>query len=251
MKKTTGIAAFAALSLGLASCNNPGNQSAGGADSVAVNSNADTQGEWISLFDGQTVNGWHGFNKTGSVDNWIVEDGVLTCLGKTGGADVGGDIVTDEEFGNFELEWEWKISPGGNSGLMYHVVEDPKYKGPYETGPEYQLIDDIGFNRGPLEEWQNGGANYAMNPADTTQKELKPVGEWNSSKIVYNNGHVEHWLNGKKVVDFQEGTPEWNKEKSEGKWKDYPDYKITNSGKIALQDHGDRAWFRNIRIKKL
>ncbi len=248
MKKTTGIAAFVALSLGLASCNNAGNQSTGNADSAAVTQ--DAQGEWISLFDGQSVNGWHGFNKTEPVSNWIVEDGVLTCLGKTGGADVGGDIVSDQEFGNFELEWEWKISPGGNSGLMYHVVEDPKYKGPYETGPEYQLIDDIGF-KAKLEDWQKAGANYAMNTADTTQKELKPVGEWNSSKIVYNNGHVEHWLNGKKIVEFQEGTPEWNNEKSEGKWKDYPDYKIVNSGKIALQDHGDRAWFRNIRIKKI
>ncbi len=210
----------------------------------------ETANEWISLFDGQSLAGWHGFNKSDSVDNWIIEEGVLTCLGKTGGSDVGGDIVTDASFGNFELEWEWKISEGGNSGLMYHVVEDPKYKAPYETGPEYQLIDDIGFPS-TLEDWQQAGANYAMNPADNAKKELKPVGEWNTSKIVYDDGHVEHWFNGQMVVEFQEGTPAWETEKNEGKWKDFPDYKIANQGKIALQDHGDQAWFRNIRIKEL
>ncbi|WP_188504032.1 3-keto-disaccharide hydrolase [Parapedobacter pyrenivorans] len=211
---------------------------------------AESTGEWISLFDGTSLNGWHGFNKPGTVDNWVVEQGVLTCLGKTGGGDIGGDIVTDEEFGNFELEWEWKISEQGNSGLMYHVVEDSKYNAPYETGPEYQLIDDIGFGA-KLEKWQEAGANYAMNPADNSKKKLNPVGEWNTSKIVYKDGNVEHWLNGALIVAFSEGTPDWNKEKNEGKWKDYPDYKITNNGRIALQDHGDRAWFRNIRIREL
>ena len=211
---------------------------------------ADADTEWIQLFDGVSLTGWHGYNKSEPVDNWIVEDGVLTCLGKTGGGDIGGDIVSEQEFANFELEWEWKIAPGGNSGLMYHVIESPKYQAPYETGPEYQLIDDIGF-AGDLEDWQKAGANYAMNPADTAKKRLNPVGEWNFSRIAYRDGHVEHWLNGQKIVDFEEGTTTWNLEKSEGKWKDFPDYKLANSGRIALQDHGDRAWFRNIRIKEL
>ncbi len=208
------------------------------------------QGEWIMLFDGVSLHGWHGFNKPGMVDNWVVEDGVLTCLGKTGGGDIGGDIVTAREFGNFELEWEWKIAEKGNSGLMYHVVEDPKYRAPYETGPEYQLIDDAGFGD-KLEEWQKAGANYAMNVADERKKKLYPAGEWNTSRIIYRDGHVEHWLNGQKIVAFAERTPEWDKEKNEGKWKDFPDYKISNKGKIALQDHGDRAWFRKIRIREL
>src|SRR5690606_21796963 len=141
--------------------------------------------------------------------------GVLTCLGKTGGADIGGDIVTEREFGNFELEWEWKISENGNSGLMYHVIEDAKYHAPYETGPEYQLIDDIGFGT-QLEKWQEAGANYAMNPADDTKKKLNPFGEWNSSRIVYRDGQVEHWLNGQLIVSFSERTEEWNREKNEG-----------------------------------
>lgn len=226
------------------------NQGASTNEETETNSE-DVVDEWMPLFDGKGLSGWHGFNKGDSiVDNWVVEDGVLTCLGKTGGSDIGGDIVTDASFGNFELEWEWKISEGGNSGLMYHVVEDPKYKAPYETGPEYQLIDDVGFP-GTLEDWQQAGANYAMNSANNAKKELSPVGEWNSSKIVYDNGRVEHWLNGQKIVSFQEGTPEWEQERTEGKWKDFPDYKIANDGRIALQDHGDRAWFRNIRIKEL
>ncbi|WP_036601796.1 3-keto-disaccharide hydrolase, partial [Olivibacter sitiensis] len=245
------IYSLALVAASLASCQSNSTRQENNADSTENLVQSDTiQGQWIDLFDGQSLAGWHGFNKTEPVKNWEVQDGVLACTGKGNKEDFGGDIVSDQEFGNFELEWEWKIAKGGNSGVMYHVIEDPKYKAPYETGPEYQMIDDIGFPQ-KLEEWQMTGANYAMNLADSSQKVLKPVGEWNSSKIIYNNGHVEHWLNGKKIVDFQEGTEEWKKEKSEGKWKDYPDYKITNRGKIALQDHGDSAWFRNIRIRNL
>lgn len=205
---------------------------------------------WISLFDGATLSGWHGFNKKGKIENWKVENSTLTCLGRTGGADFGGDIVTDNEFGDFELIWDWKIAEKANSGLMYHVIEDVKYKAPYETGPEYQLIDDIGFGN-QLEDWQKVGANYAMNPADQKQLLIKKAGEWNTSRIIYNKGHVQHWLNGKKIVEFEERTSEWNLEKTQGKWKDYPDYKISNKGKIALQDHGDRIWIKNIKIREL
>lgn len=231
-------------------CNsNSGNRSETEANDTTANA-VEINGEWIDLFDGESLAGWHGYNKTQPVQNWEIQDGILACTGKGDKEDFGGDIVSDQEFDNFELEWEWKIAKGGNSGVMYHVVEDAKYKAPYETGPEYQMIDDIDFP-GELEEWQMTGANYAMNTADKSQKELKPVGEWNTSKIIYDHGHVEHWLNGKKIVDFQEGTEEWKKEKSEGKWKDFPDYKISNTGKIALQDHGDSAWFKNIRIRSL
>lgn len=212
---------------------------------------AEAAGEWIELFDGQSLAGWHGFNKTGEVTNWTVEDGALVCLGSAHAAKDahGGDIVSDQKFENFELTWDWKVDKGSNSGVMYHVVEDPKYKAPYETGPEYQVIDDLGFPE-KLEDWQQAGADYGMHVAND-KKKLKPVGEWNSSKIVYNQGHVEHWLNGEKIVEFEANTPEWNKEKTEGKWKDYPDYASAKSGAIALQDHGNKAYFKNIRIKQL
>lgn len=207
-----------------------------------------SQGELIQLFDGTTLKGWHAFNKSGKITNWKIEDNALVCLGAAEG-DTGGDIVTDEEYENFEFSWEWKIEPGGNSGVMYHVIEAPKYKAPYETGPEYQMIDDDGYPV-KLEDWQKTGADYAMNLTNE-KKKLKPVGEWNSSKIIYNNGHVEHWLNGEKIVEFQSGDEKWMKQKHEGKWKDYPDYGMAKKGRIALQDHGKKAYFRNITIKEL
>lgn len=204
--------------------------------------------KWISLFDGKTLNGWHGFNKTGPIQNWTIEEDAMVCLGAAADAH-GGDIVTDAAFENFELKWEWKISKGGNSGVMYHVVEGAKYSAPYQTGPEYQLIDDIGFPH-KLEDWQQTGADYAMNITND-KKKLKPVGEWNTSKIVFNKGHVEHWLNGEKIVEFQAWDAEWTKKKTEGKWKDYPDYGSAKKGLIALQDHGNKAYFKNIMIKIL
>lgn len=206
------------------------------------------KGKWISLFDGKTFNGWHGFNKTGTIPNWAIEDGAMVCLGAAADAH-GGDIVTDAVYEDFELKWEWKITKGGNSGVMYHVLEDKKYSAPYETGPEYQLIDDVSFPE-KLEEWQKAGADYAMTTPNE-KKKLKPVGEWNTSKIIFNKGHVEHWLNGEKIVSFQAWDETWNNKKTTGKWKDYPDYGSAKKGLIALQDHGNKVYFKNIMIKVL
>ena len=206
------------------------------------------KGHWISLFDGKTLNGWHGYNQTGPVKSWDIEDGALVCLGTAKDA-AGGDIVTDQKYANFELKWEWKVDKGSNSGVMYHVQEGPKWQSPYETGPEYQIIDDVTFPQ-HLEEWQKTGADYAMHiPND--QKVLKPVGEWNTSKIIFNKGHVEHWLNGKKIVEFTVWTDEWYKKIQACKWKEHPDYGLAKTGEIALQDHGDKAYYRNIWIKEL
>lgn len=203
----------------------------------------------MSLFDGKTLNGWHGYNKKGEpVKNWMVKDGAMFCLGAAKDAH-GGDIVTDGEFENFELSWEWKVDKGSNSGVMYHVVESPKHNAPYETGPEYQIIDDIGFPQ-KLEEWQKAGADYAMT-VPNSKKKLQPVGSWNTSKIVCNKGHVEHWLNGAKIVEFSVQSETWKNQRATGKWKDYPDYAKAKSGHIALQDHGDKAYYRNIQIRKL
>ena len=206
------------------------------------------KGEWISLFDGKTLNGWHGYNKTGPVKNWEIKDGALVCLGAAKDAS-GGDIVSDKKFTDFELKWEWKVDKGSNSGVMYHVLEGSKWHSPYETGPEYQIIDDVTFPE-HLEVWQQAGADYAMHPAND-QKVLKSVGEWNTSSIVFSKGHVEHWLNGKKIVEFEAWSTDWNKKRAEGKWKEYPDYGKAKSGEIALQDHGDKAYYKNIMIKEL
>ncbi|GAB3009472.1 DUF1080 domain-containing protein [Niabella terrae] len=204
---------------------------------------------WESLFDGKTLSGWHGYNRgDATVKNWTIIDGALVCLGAAA-HDTGGDIVTNKQYENFELAWEWKVDKGSNSGVMYHVIEDKKYHGPYETGPEYQIIDDVNFP-GKLEEWQQAGADYAMHVAGPNKK-LKPVGEWNNSRIIYNKGHVEHWLNGQKIVEFQAYTEDWKKKRTTGKWKDYPGYATVQKGFIALQDHGKRAYFKNIRIREL
>ena len=246
--KIAGILLFVTCIL---SCNNTATTDSASNDSTkndTTNKMTSSKETEVSLFDGKSLNGWHGYNKTGEVKNWEIEDGALVCLGAAKG-DSGGDIVTDKEYGNFELSWDWKITKGGNSGVIYHVVENAKYKAPWETGPEYQMIDDNGWET-KLEDWQKTGADYAM-AVPNNLKIAKPIGEWNSSKIVFNNGHVEHWLNGEKVVEFQAGNHEWSNAKANGKWKDYPDYGVANKGRIALQDHGHKAYFKNIIIREL
>lgn len=204
---------------------------------------------WISLFDGKSQSGWHGYNKpAGEMKNWTVEDGALVCLGAAADAR-GGDIVTDAEFENFELSFEWKVTKGANSGVMYHVVEDVKYKASYETGPEYQVIDDDGYP-GKLNDVQKAAADYDMH-APNEKKKLMPVGQWNTARIVFNNGHAEHWLNGEKVVEFQAWDDAWKKKREESKWKNYPGYGMAKKGKIALQDHGNKVYYKNIRIREL
>ena len=203
---------------------------------------------WKLLFDGETTNGWRGYNMTELPAAWSVMDGTLMSAGE--GDDIGGDIIAVDEYGNFDLQLDWKLSPGGNSGILYHVVEGPELEATYFSGPEYQLIDDIGFPGGvtPL---NSTGADYAMTPADTTQKVLNPIGAWNSSRLVFNNGHVTHYLNGKKIVEFTAWTDEWNEKVQKGKWKNYPAYGKAKTGFIGLQDHGSKIWFKNIKIKKL
>jgi len=248
--KKLGFPALAAATFLLASCGgNEGPQNTEATDSTAADNNVGASGEWVTLFDGKSFAGWHGFNKgTDSIKNWAIEDSSLVCLGAAKDAH-GGDIVSDKSYSNFELEWDWKVTKGANSGVMYHVIEDKKYQAPYETGPEYQVIDDIDFPD-KLEDWQQAGADYAIMPANGNKK-LNKVGDWNSSRLVYNKGHVEHWLNGQKVLEFNRSDSSWKKIRETGKWKDYADYAKTESGGIALQGHGKKVYFKNIRIKEL
>lgn len=205
---------------------------------------------WKLLFDGTTTGGWHAYNG-GSAEAWMIEDCALKSVGTEGnyGSDTRVDMTTDGEYTNFELLIDWKATTAGNSGLMYGVVEDPKYDTAWKTGPEYQFVDDLGFPD-ELEEWQKAGANYAMHNA-AEDKELKPVGEWNTTKLVVNGPHVEHWLNGKKIVEFERWTDEWNELKNSGKWKDAPDYGDSKIGRLVIQDHGSVFWFRNIKIRTI
>ncbi len=203
---------------------------------------------WTLLFDGSTLNGWRDFNGDSLTGPWTVEDGTIKAEGH--GSDANGYIVTDKPYGNFILSWDWKISKGGNSGMLYHVLEGQKFQVPYVTGPEYQLIDDVNFPE-PLEPWQKCGADYAMYLPDTTKLHVNPAGEWNNSKIVFDNGHVEYWMNGEKIIEFEAWTRDWFERKNSGKWSHAPEYGLSSTGLICLQDHGYPAWFRNIKIKEL
>ena len=167
---------------------------------------------WKSLFNGKDLTGWRTY-KNKEQDSWEVVDGQLHC--KKEGATKHSDILTLDEYGDFELELDWKIEKASNSGVIYRCNE--KHDAPYESGPEYQLIDDAGYTE-KLEDWQKSGSDYAMHPP--TKLAAKPVGEYNHSKIVVKGKHVEHWLNGVKVVEFEFWTPEWQKLKAGSKWKD-------------------------------
>lgn len=212
--------------------------------------------DWIYLFDGTSTEGWRAYNGESLPPQWVIEDGALTFdterkleSEREGGKDI---IYAAEEFDNFELYLEWKIPEGGNSGVLYHIQEGDW--GPTDVSPEYQLLDDLKWeeiNDATLEDWQKTGADYAMYAPDSSQKIVKPAGEWNTARIKFTPELVEHWLNGKMVVSFVPWTKDWATRKAEGKWKDSPKYGTFKKGYIGLQDHDSPLWFKNIKIKKL
>lgn len=207
-------------------------------------SDAEVAAGWRLLFDGRTTDGWHTYGKD-KVIGWEVTNGELIALGQ--GGDHANDILTNDDYRSFELQVDWKLSPQANSGIFYHVVEKG-YDLAYATGPEYQLIDDDGWPD-KLEDWQHTAANYAMNPP--SRKAARPVGQWNHTRILVSGAHVEHWLNGVKVVSYELWTPDWESRVKAGKWKDYPGYGRAKTGKIGLQDHGNKIYFRNIKIRTI
>ena len=208
--------------------------------------NSEKKAGWKLLFDGKSLEGWRPYQKQ-VTNSWTVENGIMYCKGSvTDKSDKRADMITTDQYENFDLSIDWKISPQGNSGILYMVTEE--FPRSYLSGPEYQLIDDLNFPQ-KLEDWQKTGANYAMDPAPTAAP--KPVGQWNTTRIVVNKGHVQHWLNGKKLLDFEMWTDEWKKKKETGKWKDAPGYGMSKKGHIGLQDHGSEAWFKNLKIKEL
>ena len=199
---------------------------------------------WELLFDGKTTNNWKTFN-AGAVTGWKVINGELHNSGD--GSDHGGDIITKKQYTNFELYLEWKVAPESNSGVFYHVQEGLT-NAIYESGPEYQLIDDKGWPDS-LETWQHSAANYGMNAPKNAK--VKPIDEWNTTRIIVNGPHVEHWLNGTKVVEYELWTDQWLKNKAASKWAEAPNYGMAKSGHIGLQDHGGLTIFRNIKIREL
>jgi hypothetical protein len=263
MKKSMMILFIAVIAF---SCNKGTKKEVGEKKTVGEKKEAN---EWIMLFDGTSMEGWRAYNGDAMPPGWVVKDGEMTFdteLGLeqdyTGGKDI---IYGLEEFENFELHLEWKIPEGGNSGIFYHLKEG--YDGPTGICPEYQLIDDINYarihdlteyntslgyeNPEVLQPLQQTASDYAMYPANDSQKQLNPVGEWNTTRIIFTPEKVEYWLNGKKVVSFVPWSDDWYEKKNSGKWEKYPDYGRFKSGYIGLQDHSSPIWFKNIKIKKL
>jgi hypothetical protein len=207
---------------------------------------------WTLLFDGTSLDGWRNYNST-ELTGWKAEGGAIQADGS--GSDASGYIVTKAEYENFHLSVDWRLTDGGNSGLLYHVVERPEFAVPYVTGPEYQLIDVAGWEAAnaptKIEDWQSMGVDYAMHLPDLEGVKINPAGQWNNSEIIFDNGHVEHWLNGVKILEFEAWTDDWFARRESGKWTDAPEYGLAHRGLICLQDHGDPAAFRNVKIKEL
>ncbi|MEK6598700.1 MAG: DUF1080 domain-containing protein [Gemmatimonadota bacterium] len=194
---------------------------------------------WKLLFEGQTTAGWRGYLKN-TVTGWQVVDGALTRAAE------GGDIITTEQYRNFELALEWKIGPGGNSGVFYRAVEGPSAI--YFSAPEMQVLDDALHADGqfPL---TSAGSNYGLHPAP--RGVVRPVGEWNAVRIVVQGNQVEHWLNGRLIVRYRLQSHEWKALVAGSKFAQWKEYGQAAEGYIGLQDHGDWVAFRSIRIRVL
>jgi hypothetical protein len=218
-------------------------------------------GEWTVLFDGKSFDGWRGLGREGIPEgHWVIEDGDIRKLASgavpragDGQPLVGGDLISVETYRDFELAFEWKVSPGGNSGIKYNVSESMSTGAPpayAALGFEYQILDDdlhpdalAGANR-------TAGALYDLIPPGPG-KELRPVGSFNEGRIVFRGGHGEHWLNGAKVLEFDIESPGFAAALASSKYEPIHGFAELRAGHIVLQDHGDDVWFRNIRIREL
>lgn len=195
--------------------------------------------EEIPLFENNSLDGWSSVDGKPVSKGWEYVDGVVH---RKPDKNAPGHIVTKREFGDFELSFDWKIAPRGNSGLKYRVRP---YNGQL-LGCEYQIIDD---NAGPTPQ-QSSAALYALFEPNNA-KRLNPTGEYNTAKIRVQNNHVEHWLNGKKVVDATIGSEEWNRRVANSKFSEEKDFALNARGKIMLTDHGGEVWYRNLKLREL
>jgi Domain of Unknown Function (DUF1080) len=246
MKKILTTIAVAGL---LTACNNADEEKSKTAD--AANTPTADSG-WVSLFDGKTTAGWHTYGKSSVGEAWKIADGAL-YLDTTQKLDWqtkgGGDIVTNDEYENFHLKLEWKIAKDGNSGIIFYVHEDTaKYQYVWHTGPEMQVLDNDGHGDGKIIKHRAGDLYDLISCSKET---VKPVGEWNEAEIVSNNGKLDFFLNGTNVVSTNMWDSAWKQMLAASKFKDMKDFGTYKKGRIALQDHGNTVWYRNIRIKKL
>jgi hypothetical protein len=198
------------------------------------------QPKWeIVLFDGSNLDEWRGYQQEAIGSGWKVEDGILKFDGSGGG-----DIVTRRKFRNFEFTFEWAVTEAANSGVMYRVSLGDT--APYLSGPEYQILDDDrhGDGKSPLTSAASLYGLYARGAEATT----RPVGQWNTGKIVVNGNRVQHWLNGQLAVETEIGSDDWNEKVAGSKFRDWEKFGVVEEGHLCLQDHGDEVWFRNLKV---
>lgn len=208
---------------------------------------------WRLLFDGQTFNGWRGFHNDKVPAGWAIEDGCIKKVpaeGELGRA--GGDLITVDQFDNFEFSVEWKLSKRGNSGIKYLISESLPPTGRSGISFEYQVLDDEAHPdaKAGIAGNRTSGSLYDLIPA-SKDKKLKPIGEFNQTRIVVRGNHIEHWLNGVKVLEFERGGEKLKQHIAASKFKDTKGFGETAKGHILLQDHGDAVWYRNIKIRAL
>jgi hypothetical protein len=196
------------------------------------------------LFDGKDTSAWKGYKQEQfPATQWIIDDGALKTV--KGSTPI--DLVTREKYKDFDLSFEWKVPPGGNSGVIYNV--DEAGRAPWHSGPEYQVLDDAKHPDGKNPKTSAGSLYALIAPND--KKTLKPVGQWNESRIVAKNGHVEHWLNGARVVEYDWNDPQVRADVKKSKFGEHATFMAKNEGHIVFQHHGEEVWYRNIRVKRL
>lgn len=204
---------------------------------------------WRPLFDGKTTTGWHTYNRDTVSSNWQIVDGSLMTNPKMKTGRGMEDLITNDEYENYELSLEWRIAEGGNSGIIFNVIEDRKYGNTYNTGLEMQVLDNIKADDNKKEN-HLAGLLYDISGTAAMSKP-KPVGEWNEARIIQDKGHLTFYFNGEKTLDVQQGSEEWKNMIAASKFKTWQNFAATQKGKIAFQDHGYEAAFRNIKIRQL
>ena len=248
-KRLAPVLGFCLVIIAMAGCESKGNDDTGNG-AVAADD------EWKLLFDGETTAGWRARNGEGApAPGWTVADGALLVHAREDSTVKAGDIITEAEYGNFILEWDWKmLSKGGNSGVKYFVKDEEAEGSKYGPGLEYQILDDANHPwmlEGKMQpgDFHTVAALYEIYPA--TSRPVKPLGEWNNSRIVVKGKQVEHWLNDVKVLAYERGSDDFKERVAKSKFAKHENYGEAGKGHILLQDHGSKMAFRNIRIKEL
>lgn len=246
MPKTKFKQSFAILAavtiLCAATCSSSFAQSSKKDGSMTKGKAAEKSESVVTLFDGKSLDNFRGYKDDKVGKGWKIDDGALMFDGESGG----GDIMTKEQYEDFELSFDWKVDAGANSGVMYRVTTGDN--APYFTGPEYQVLDDTKHHDGKKEITSAGSLYGLYKPSG---KSLKKVGQWNSAKIVLHGKKIEHWLNGKKVVEAEVDSEDWTNRVNGSKFKNWKKFGKNAKGHICFQDHGDKVWYRNIKVKSL